>query len=77
MSRHRSSNKLLPAEAARLVSAIQTYWHNRGHSHVTAWCEPFVADDLDGEDCDGFALGQGKELVVVRSNLVRGLPPKK
>jgi hypothetical protein len=50
--------------ASLLASQIKDFWHQRGHVEVAAWVELALTDK------------SGHQIFAVRSNLVRGLPPR-
>jgi hypothetical protein len=50
--------------AALLASQIKDYWRQRGHAEVETWVQLALTDK------------SGHQIFAVRSNLVRGLPPR-
>ncbi len=52
-------------EQEQLAAEIAGHWHGLGHPNVKVWAEP-------GENSGG-----GVAPYVVKSNLVRGLPPRR
>ncbi|HML93412.1 hypothetical protein [Methyloceanibacter sp.] len=49
-----------------IAQHINSYWHERGDTGVRAYVEAVTAT----------VKGSNRQLYVVRSNLVNGLPPK-
>lgn len=56
--------------AARLAARLEAYWHEHGHPEVRFWSEriAFSRRRAHNSACD--------DVWAVRSNLVRGLPPR-
>ena len=52
-------------EAQLLASRIKDHWRQLGHAGVDTWVELALTDK------------SGHQIFAVRSNLVRGLPPRK
>jgi hypothetical protein len=51
--------------ASLLASRIKDHWRQLGHTRVEAWVELALTDK------------SGHQIFAVRSNLVRGLPPRR
>jgi hypothetical protein len=59
------ADSLTKAGAQHTAARLQAYWHAQGHKTVRHWVEHASG-----------TRGGGHGIYVVRSNLVRGLPPR-